>query len=197
MKRECRTCKEVKPLEEFNKGNAKYGRKSECKICQGKRSREYKKRPEVKIKDREWQRNKYQKMNLEERTSYYLKNRDKVDKWNIDHPEKYTASRKVRSSRRQARLADAGPLDLSSVLRLQDYNTDTFGQGKVSYTCEYCLAEIRGPYHLEHIVPVSKGGENSLNNLAISCETCNLQKGAKLIEDWDPEAWDYLQNRKL
>jgi len=36
-------------------------------------------------------------------------------------------------------------------------------------------------YHVDHIVPLAKGGEEfELNNLELSCPKCNLKKGAKL-----------------
>ena len=34
-------------------------------------------------------------------------------------------------------------------------------------------------WHIDHLVPVKKGGGNELSNLALSCVRCNLEKGAK------------------
>lgn len=45
--------------------------------------------------------------------------------------------------------------------------------------CEYCLCqESFSPtsFSVEHIIPVSKGGNNDLNNLALSCQGCNGHK---------------------
>ena len=45
--------------------------------------------------------------------------------------------------------------------------------------CEYCRMHqsIQGAtFHIEHIVPSSKGGVTSLNNLALACPACNLHK---------------------
>lgn len=47
--------------------------------------------------------------------------------------------------------------------------------------CEYCQAPqqvFNGPLHVEHIVPLARGGAGDLTNLALSCSTCNLAKGA-------------------
>lgn len=47
-------CKQIKPLDEFYKDkNRKCGRRSRCKLCQLKKSREYKSRPEVKKRSAE------------------------------------------------------------------------------------------------------------------------------------------------
>lgn len=46
--------------------------------------------------------------------------------------------------------------------------------------CRYCGAfTIKG--HVDHIIPLSKGGTDDLNNLAWSCPSCNLRKGASVL----------------
>jgi len=42
-------------------------------------------------------------------------------------------------------------------------------------TCRYC-GEQTGPFHMDHVYPVSKGGETSFENLVTACPRCNLQK---------------------
>lgn len=44
--------------------------------------------------------------------------------------------------------------------------------GKV---CE--VAEI----HLDHVVPLARGGDHSAANLRVACATCNLSKGARAV----------------
>lgn len=47
--------------------------------------------------------------------------------------------------------------------------------------CVYC----GGTYeHIDHIVPLGRGGVNCIENLAPSCAKCNLSKGPKLLENW-------------
>jgi len=48
--------------------------------------------------------------------------------------------------------------------------------------CEYCKSPIRfatDSMSVEHILPVSKGGTDSLDNLALSCQGCNNHKFTK------------------
>jgi len=45
---------------------------------------------------------------------------------------------------------------------------------KYNYTCVYC--GDRGE-EIEHIIPKSKGGTNSVHNLTLSCRKCNIKKG--------------------
>ncbi|ONK24359.1 hypothetical protein BLX87_05450 [Bacillus sp. VT-16-64] len=41
--------------------------------------------------------------------------------------------------------------------------------------CSYC-GEVTDDYQLEHIVPLSKGGKNTLSNVTCVCKTCNRSK---------------------
>jgi 5-methylcytosine-specific restriction endonuclease McrA len=38
--------------------------------------------------------------------------------------------------------------------------------------------------HVDHIVPLSRGGAHCLANLAIACAKCNMSKGGKLPSEW-------------
>ena len=40
-----------------------------------------------------------------------------------------------------------------------------------------------GERHVDHIVPLSKGGVHAAGNMAIACATCNLKKGSKLPQE--------------
>lgn len=45
--------------------------------------------------------------------------------------------------------------------------------------CEYCLSQARfamQSFSVEHIIPKSKGGKTTLNNLALACQGCNNYK---------------------
>jgi hypothetical protein len=49
--------------------------------------------------------------------------------------------------------------------------------------CEYCLCLIDfipDPFTIEHIIALSKGGTDELDNLAIACFGCNLYKQDKI-----------------
>lgn len=52
------------------------------------------------------------------------------------------------------------------------------------YLCHLCLKEILSDadYHADHVIPRSKGGDNSLENLMPSHKLCNMQRGDRSIE---------------
>lgn len=53
---------------------------------------------------------------------------------------------------------------------------------RANHCCEYCLSQLRftnQSFSVEHIIPKSKGGESILDNLALSCQSCNNHKYTK------------------
>jgi hypothetical protein len=51
------------------------------------------------------------------------------------------------------------------------------------FTCQYC-GDVAGPFHIDHVHPVSRGGDNDMENLKVACATCNISKGSKTLEEW-------------
>lgn len=46
------------------------------------------------------------------------------------------------------------------------------------YRCVYCDEDLtNSEIHLDHVIPESKGGETTYNNLQVTCRKCNLSKG--------------------
>jgi 5-methylcytosine-specific restriction endonuclease McrA len=44
--------------------------------------------------------------------------------------------------------------------------------------CVYCDDDLtNAQIHIDHVVPESRGGETSYNNLQVTCRKCNLSKG--------------------
>lgn len=49
--------------------------------------------------------------------------------------------------------------------------------------CAYC-GDKEGPFHLDHIHPISRGGENTAENLCVACQACNCSKGALTADEF-------------
>lgn len=50
--------------------------------------------------------------------------------------------------------------------------------------CAYCECCLDGRYHIEHMVPLSRGGSNDALNIALTCPECNVRKGDKTVEEF-------------
>jgi len=46
-------------------------------------------------------------------------------------------------------------------------------------TCAYCGSDQKLQW--EHVIPLSRGGPDSIDNLVLACQPCNLKKGKKDI----------------
>jgi len=49
------------------------------------------------------------------------------------------------------------------------------------YSCVYC--GNKKELTIDHVIPKSKGGDNSWKNLVTCCSPCNLKKGDKLLHE--------------
>ena len=45
--------------------------------------------------------------------------------------------------------------------------------------CFYCGVSVKGKYHVDHVVPLCKGGGDGPENLVVSCPSCNHKKSGK------------------
>lgn len=65
---------------------------------------------------------------------------------------------------------------ISSDVRAEVFNRD-------GEKCTYCGADD-GPFHLDHVLPVVRGGRSISKNLVVACARCNTSKGAKTLSEW-------------
>jgi len=105
-------------------------------------------------------------------------NRAKARLWHQIHPEKSLIARAMwrqrrrmginRAKRRAAKWArpTATPEEISAIKSRQ--------KGK----CFYCHAKTK--LTLDHVIPLSKNGSNTAENLVFACVHCNLSKGARI-----------------
>jgi len=75
---------------------------------------------------------------------------------------------------------EAGELTIETIQKVYEDNIKEFQ----TLTCYLCLEPIIfGKDTLDHIIPLSRGGTNKYENLAIACRICNSVKHNKLIEE--------------
>ena len=101
---------------------------------------------------------------------YYNENkemiRQKAKEYNNSEKGKIVAKKARIKRKALVRKSKIGDIDLNKII-----------SNKKCYWCNTKI--IDNNYHIDHYVPISKGGEHSNDNLVLSCPKCNLTKGAK------------------
>ena len=67
-------------------------------------------------------------------------------------------------------------------------------QFRAADCCEYCgmHQSLQGAtFHVEHVIPRSRGGQSTLDNLAWACPGCNLRKSDR-VKIGDPETGELV-----
>lgn len=122
---------------------------------------------------------------IESRKSYYAKNKEKMDAWHRNYEaENKEKRRSWRIANRELkrllennrRLKIVGTLSKGIVKKLMEQ------QSNLCNGCGIDLATVK--YHIDHIVAVSKGGENIDSNVQLLCVSCNTSKGSKDFTEW-------------
>ena len=50
--------------------------------------------------------------------------------------------------------------------------------------CAYCFTKLGDRYHRDHIMPLSLGGPNTIDNIQLLCQPCNQHKAGKHPVEW-------------
>lgn len=191
--KKCTTCNVEKPLDEFHRGEAyKDGRRCICKSCTSElhAKRYVKKTPDYFIerkKKRELEKielrvklDEIRAIDKLERAKTRLEQtKVRVENRKIKRKEQRLSERRVpfsrRAERNNAKHGTSGKLPHNVVYTL--LLTQSCG-------CAYCGKNILTDNHLDHKVPTSRGGENTLSNVHLTCPTCNIQKGQMTHDEY-------------
>lgn len=199
-KKVCTKCNKEKSLTEYHKKrDTKDGLMSACKECNCAKSKKYREENPEKIKaqrkkyyqenpEKEKARNKkWRKENPEKARAkskkYREENKEKVraykKKWKKENPEKARASNRLKNSKRRAQKRNTQVEVITDELLKEYWNK----KGIDPQRCFYC--EDRPYEHLEHCIPLSRGGTHTKDNLVPACASCNLSKGTKTPDEWE------------
>lgn len=98
-----------------------------------------------------------------------------------DNPEKVHEYGRACNHRRRARKLNSEGAHTAADIRLQ-WKSQTDRQGRLR--CWWCGGVIVGAdYHVDHRIPLARGGSNGAENIVIAHPTCNLSKGAKTPQE--------------
>ena len=187
----CSACGISKPIDAYHKWRA------QCKDCYREKGREYYRNNRQKRLEgrREYYRNNREKANATTR-EWRERNREHVVAYQKDYdsrrkrPTDYKAKKlisenawaranpekiRLKSQRRRARKAE-----VKSELTNSEWDIilDVF-----SYSCAYC-GKLETTLEQDHIVPLSMGGDYTIDNIVPSCKSCNSSKKDNDFREW-------------
>ena len=185
MSKLCNECNQEKSLEDFSpliKG--KFGRRSKCKKCMAEiAAKNRKKNPSAHKAAIKKYRLSHPEVIARRDRRYYLKNKDRLlaknKKWKQNNPEQNAELNRRKEHRRRARKLENGIGLYTEKQVLELY-------GKLCHICESKI-NLSAPrrvgtkgwekgLHIDHIVPISKGGSDTLDNVRPAHALCNLKK---------------------
>jgi len=175
--KKCNCCGTIKELSEFHKRkDTKDGYRNECKDCRNSKAKNsYHKNPEKKVEYRKRNSEKIAKRMFE----YYNLNKDKL----LTQQKRYRASQqgKAISQKVEAQRYLQVKSTRDGSITSETLESLYIAQNGKCYICKCDLTQLkRRNQHLDHIVPLSKGGEHILSNVAWSCSSCNFKKSNNL-----------------
>lgn len=182
-RRICSRCGETKPIDQFDKDKrASGGRRSQCKACRSARM------------------SGYYRENREDRREYARRHREEnADRIREDDKARYYRDRDKRIELvlkaqhvRRERVKNSNPDRGITKKKLRAIHGDL---------CCYCQATMDfGPTKghgfvpdratIEHIVPLSRGGTHTWDNVCLACWQCNVRKNRRLVDEWRGEGED-------
>lgn len=160
----CSHCGEVKDVREFHKRkDTRDGFRADCKSCVRVRvSRNYFRDPSTKNDYDATRRNLPGK-----RVEAALRSAQ----WRAANPDKVAGhSAKYRAMKRSAFVEEVDPHQV-----LQEH-------GRWCYLCE---SPIGSDLHMDHVVPLSRGGLHCYENVRPTHATCNLSKNDRMLHELD------------
>ena len=188
--RQCSVCRAVRIINEFSPSERR------CKPCMAAKARDWYARNKARSAARfQEYYEQHREQLLASRAQYLIDHREQERQRKRDfylqniqrlrntargyqkearrlYPERY---RVKWAKRRAIEMNASGQFTPQDVLSLHEEQRGL---------CFYCNTALNGQYHVDHKIPLSKGGTNWPNNLCLACQPCNDSKLNKTPEEF-------------
>lgn len=181
----CHSCKTVKRTQEFAACHARHdGLQSRCRECdraiyqrdsetaKARERKRYRDNPEAyKAQVKEWQ----------------ARNKERVKGYKVKWKAKNKEALRVYAHVRRLRIGQSS----------EHHTVEEIWQMAESqdWLCAYCESPLFGTFEIDHMTPLSRGGSNAWDNIAIACVWCNRSKGPNTAEEFMDQVGFRSQSR--
>jgi len=118
----------------------------------------------------------YKQYNRESYHRHSTRRKQQVRRWILANPDKRKQIVTLANHRRRTRLRNAQGSHTATDIDCLYINQRGL--------CVYCGCKLNNKYHVDHVIPLSRGGSNNPDNLVLACAHCNTSKRDKLISEW-------------
>lgn len=162
MSKACNRCKKEKPFSAFSKNSSlRDGYCADCKDCAKERAKNRYKKSGEKLR---------QQMANQRLNNY--DHRIAIERASRERRKEFQRRRKnARQQIRNRLLTTADTIILDKELKKL-----------YSSNCQFCNSTEN--LSIDHIIPLSRGGNHTYGNLMTLCTRCNSSKGNKLLVEW-------------
>lgn len=113
-------------------------------------------------------------------------------KWRKNNPEKLRLQRqreiRNRKSERALKLMERRAISKKTTVSPLKIRPIVLAWRKdLIFACYYCTRSFPTTVlHIDHVIPISRGGAHSIGNICRSCPTCNLSKNCRMPSEFIP-----------
>ena len=203
----CKGCRNEKAKQNYIKGKAhkieytkQYVKVNAEKIKKQKQQYYIENKEAINKRNEQWQKNNSEYRN-EKSKQYYIDNLGRITERQKNHYlinrekmlarcrkyERLNLPKQVIKAQKRRALKKSLPATLT---------IEQWESIKLNFNnkCAYCGQEK--PLAQEHVTPLIKGGEYTINNIIPSCKSCNSSKGIKDFFGWYPKHKHYSKKRE-
>ncbi len=166
--KECFTCHNPYPAtpQYFARNKRKIdGLEPTCKVCKSARNKD-------------WRTHNIER-EIAIKSSYREKNRETLRAKGRAYVKTHLAEHNARWHRYDARKRQA-----KGTYTAQEVSEQFDRQKGRCYWCSKKLDKKKRTYHVDHVIPLTRGGSNDISNVVIACPHCNMSRNDRLPHEW-------------